>query len=299
MKPPISVIMATRNYGHYLPKAIESVQRQTWTDYECLIIDDGSSDATPMVVRPYLSDTRFRYIQTSNLGQPRAKNLGLELSHAPLITYLDADDLWLPSKLERQLRLHRAHPELGLIYTRRSLIDPEGRHLPWPGRPQPRGMVLPEVLLSNPICFSSVMFRRSVVEHVGGFDPSWQLAIDYDLWLRASRYYPFDYIDEPLVRYRTGHANLSRNVLDRLATALAIQRRFLERWQGAEAVSEAILRESWASTFRNTGYMLRDRDLLAALRWYLRALSVGHGRRATFRAILAACVYRLRRQCSA
>ncbi len=286
MTPRVSVLIAARDYGHYLADALSSVQRQTFQDWECLLVDDGSRDQTPRIVRPFLADSRFRYIRSDSLGQTRAKNLALRLSHAPLVAYLDGDDVWLPSKLERQVRLMEAENEVGVCFTRRFLINPEGELLPSHHPPIPRGMIFNEILLDNFVCFSSAMIRRSVLEHVGGFDPRLQLAIDYDLWLRVARHYRFDYIDEPLVKYRTGHGNLSTRIVERITTVFSTMRRSLQRRGNDQSTPEPVQREAWGSTCRTMGYVLRDREPLRAAGWYCRAAS--HDRRwgATLRAIL-------------
>lgn len=288
MTPRVSVLIATRDYGHFLADALRTVQQQTFADWECLLVDDGSRDQTTEVTKPFLIDPRFRYIRSDTLGQPRAKNLALRLSRAPLVAYLDGDDLWLPSKLERQVRLMDAKPGLGVSFTRRFLINSEGEILPSQHPTLPRGFVFNEILLNNFVCFSSVMIRRSVLEHVGAFGPHLQLAIDYDLWLRVAKHYSFNFIDEPLVKYRMGHANLSKRIFDRITTVFSTMRRCLQRRHNDQTLSCSVQREAWGSTCRTMGYVLRDREPLRAAGWYTRAAT--HDRRwgATLRAIIRA-----------
>src|SRR5215208_6407496 len=98
MAPAVSVVVATRNYGRYVAGALRSVLGQTWGDLEVVVIDDGSTDDTYQIVEPFRTDPRVRYHRTDGLGQSRAKNLGVQLSRAPLVAFLDGDDEWLPSK---------------------------------------------------------------------------------------------------------------------------------------------------------------------------------------------------------
>src|SRR5262245_15072785 len=184
MPPVVSVVIATRNYGRYLDGAIRSVLEQTWSDFEIVIIDDGSTDDTSAIVQPFLTDSRVHYHRTDGLGQSGAKNLGIQLSRAPLIAFLDGDDEWLQQKLERQLHLFD-NPAVGVVYARRVLMDEEGRERATPHAAVARGRIYNELLITNPVCFSSVVVRRTVFESVGMFDPNLQLAIDYDLWLRV------------------------------------------------------------------------------------------------------------------
>jgi glycosyltransferase involved in cell wall biosynthesis len=290
--PAVSVVIATRNYGRYLAGAIRSVLDQTWRDFEIVVIDDGSTDDTPAVVQPFLADSRVHYQRTDGLGQSRAKNLGIRLCRAPLIAFLDGDDEWLPQKLERQLPLFD-DLTIGVVYSRRVLIDEIGRECATPQAAVVRGRIYNDLLAANPVCFSSVVVRRTVFETVGMLDPCLQLAIDYDLWLRVSRHFDFDYIDEPLVRYRTGHANLSSRIVDRLQTVLAILRRSLVRRRNDEIADPKAVAEAWGSTCRTMGFVLREKEMIEATKWYLQAARHDRRSRASARAILSGLVRRL------
>jgi glycosyltransferase involved in cell wall biosynthesis len=210
MTPLVSVVMAAKNYARFLPLAVESVLAQTFADWELLVIDDGSTDATPATVRPFLADRRVRYFRADRLGQPRAKNLGIGLARGEFVAFLDADDAWEPTKLDKQLAVFRDNPDAGVVFCKRSLMDEKGKLIHAnPQATPPRGRVLPRMFVQNFVCFSSAVVRRAVFAHVGRFDPQWDLAIDFDLWLRVSRHHGFDFVDEELVQYRTGHGNLS------------------------------------------------------------------------------------------
>jgi glycosyltransferase involved in cell wall biosynthesis len=278
MTPAVSVILAAYNYGRYLPGAIESALGQTFRDLEVLVIDDGSTDDTQDVVHCYLGDRRLRYYRTDHVGQPKAKNTGIRLARAPLLAFLDADDLWLPSKLERQLALFQRDPALGVAYTRRSVIDEQGRDVAYEHPAMHRGRILDSLFRSNGfVCFSSVVVRRAVFDDVGLFDEDLALAIDYDLWLRVGLRYRFDYVDEPLVKYRTGHASLSRRIEERLAAVSRIMQRFLDEQGGRAFVSPAVVRQAQAETCYHIALSLRQRARLRALAWYVRALALWPG----------------------
>jgi glycosyltransferase involved in cell wall biosynthesis len=285
MKPAVSIPIAARDYGRYLGDALRSVQLQTFTDWELVLVDDGSRDDTVQVVRPFLGDSRFRYVRSDTLGQTRSKNLAIRLSQAPLLAPLDGDDVWLPTKLERQVRLWRAEPELGAIFCRRFLIDDDGAIMPSEHLPFKRGMIFDEVLLHNFVCYSSTLVTREALERVGGFDNRLELAIDYDLWLRVSKHYRFDFIDEPLVKYRTGHSNLSKRIKDRITLVLSLIRRTLMRRGNVAALSDSLRREAFGSTCRTMGFVHRDSETWQAARWYWRAATYDRKWRATFRAI--------------
>jgi hypothetical protein len=132
--------------------------------------------------------------------------------------------------------------------------------------------VIEPIFLRNFVCFSSVVLRRAVFDRVGGFDPEWDLSIDYDLWLRAARFTEFDYVDESLVLYRTGHGNLSQKLADRVATATAIMNRAVVRRGLGDELTATTVAEGYSSTFRSLGYTLRSSEPLTAMKWYGKAL---------------------------
>ena len=295
-EPLVSIVMAARNYARFLPTAIDSAAAQTVADWELLIIDDGSTDETPAAVRPYLHDRRVRYVRSDRLGQSRAKNLGERLSRGTFLAYLDADDAWLPTKLEKQLAVFDRHPACGVVFTARELIDDAGATIA-PNAQQatvafPAGRGLEPIFLKNFVCFSSVLVRKHVFDHVGGFDPNLDLAIDYDLWLRVARHYEFHGVAEPLTRYRTGHGNLSGKLIDRVRTAEAIMNRAVARNPGS--LSAAAVGEGYASTFRTAAYTLRTKEPRASLRWSLRALHAGGKRLEALRGLIGTLVWRNR-----
>ena len=270
--PAVSVVMAAKNYARFLPEAVDSVLAQTFPDWELVIVDDGSTDGTPDVVRPYLADTRIRYFRSDALGQSRAKNLGIGFSRGEFIAFLDADDAWFPTKLAEQVELLRKCPTVGVTYTQRELIDEAGKSLGFHTETLPGGRVLPRIFLQNFVCFSSAMVRREVFESVGVFDPSLDLSIDYDLWLRAAKHFEFRPIQKVLVKYRTGHGNLSKKLADRVATAIGIMNRAVfQRGLNGELPKRTIA-EGYASTCQTLGYVLRSSEPGMAAKWYARAL---------------------------
>lgn len=287
--PTVSVVMAAKNYARFIREAIDSVFAQTVADWDLVVIDDGSRDDTEAVVRPYLIDRRVRYVRSDTLGVSRAKNLGLHLSTGEFVAYLDADDAWLPTKLERQLALFRATPALGVAFCGRRIVDAAGvecQPAP-PPTPDQRGDVLTAVFRKNFVCFSSVVVRRTVFDHVGGFDAGLDLAVDYDLWLRVAAHYPFDFVPEPLVRYRTGHANLSRRLGDRVATALSIIARAVDRRGLRDRLSRRDIDDGCAATCETLGYVLRASEPAAAARWYWRSARLSRRPVAAARGLLA------------
>jgi glycosyltransferase involved in cell wall biosynthesis len=273
--PAVSVVIATYNYGRFLAGAIDSVFAQTFRDYEIIVVDDGSDDGTGDVVAPYLHHPKLQYIRTEHVGQPKAKNTGIRAARGEYVAFLDADDVWLPAKLEKQVALFEgSDSSLAVVYCRRCWIDEDGQELTRTERAPQRGDVLAPLFHRPFICFSSSVVRRPVFDDVGLFEESLPMSIDYDLWLRIALKYRFDYVDEPLVRYRTGHANLSRREVERSACVREVIGRFLDTYGGRARIRPALVRLVLAEHYWDTGNAYLERSWLDAVPWYLR--SFGH-----------------------
>ncbi|MEX0726737.1 MAG: glycosyltransferase [Planctomycetaceae bacterium] len=272
MNPTVSVVIATYNYGRFLKESIDSVLAQTLTDYEIIVIDDGSTDDTSEVIRPYLEHEKISYHLTDHVGQPRAKNAGIQRARGRFVAFLDADDSWYPDKLEKQLALFGDDKELGVTHTQRLLMNEEGELIPSWHAEVYSGWVLDHLFCDNFVCFSTAMVRREVFDKVGLFDERIPLAIDWDLWLRAALYFRFDNVPEVLALHRTGHANLSRRREERFHVALGIRHRFLDEHGGKSRFDARTVRRRLAGTKINIAYMARQRSRCSSMAWYFRAV---------------------------
>lgn len=209
--PKISVIIPTYNSMTYLPKTVGSVLNQTFTDFELLIIDDGSSDDTATWAAQ-VQDSRVKLISQSNQGAAGARNTGIKQAKGQYIAFLDADDLWSPTKLEQQVQCLDKNLNLGLVHTWIAFIQsndtPTGRIMTTHGK----GNVWEKMVVYNLVrCGSTAMVRRCCFEEVGYFDQTLKYAEDWDMWIRISARYPFETINEPLVLYREHENNKSKN----------------------------------------------------------------------------------------
>lgn len=201
----VSVIIPTYNYGHFLPECVESVLGQTVLPDEIVIVDDGSTDNTPEVIRPYLSNPLIKYIRTENSGVSAARNTAITASTAEVIGLLDADDIWHRDKLELQLPLF-SDPNVGVVYSGvESFGDGEivqSRTV----RRLRREEMLWSLMQRSQIVTSSALVRRACFERVGMFPVKFSQSEDYHLWLRiAATGFDFDCVEQPLLKYRTGH----------------------------------------------------------------------------------------------
>jgi len=201
----VSIILPTYNRASMLNKAIDSTLNQTFKDFELIIVDNYSTDNTESVVKSY-DDKRISYFKNQNNGLVSInRNYGIQKSCGEYIAFLDDDDLWLPEKLEKQVKLLDSNKKLGLVYSRSYVIDDRGN----PAKPTyfrgiklRRGHVFNELLVSNFIPQLTVLTRRDALDKVGKFDLQYKIAQDYDLWLRIANHYTVDFIDQPLAKYR-------------------------------------------------------------------------------------------------
>ena len=166
----VSVVIASYNMGHYLVHAVRSVLSQSYPNVEVQIVDDGSTDSTASIVRQWESDPRVHVHTQANAGQARAKNTGVALSRGRFIAFLDADDVWLPGKLARQMELFRGRPEVGVVYSDYQCMDGEGRLLEKGVTRMRRGWVSGALLIENFVCYSAGVVRRECLERCGCFD---------------------------------------------------------------------------------------------------------------------------------
>lgn len=273
LNPKVSVVITCYNYGQYIKEAIDSVLAQTWKDYEIIVIDDGSSDNTRLIISQYCNNENIHYIYQDNLGASSARNRGLAESKGNIVAFLDADDIWMPEKLELQLQSFNKN-EIGVVYTRRYWIDPSGIVFGGNERTLRRGNVLDYIFVDNFICFSSSAVRKDLLEVVGGFDENLVMGMDYDLWVRLAALCQFDYVDRPLVKYRTGHANLSRNTIKRYECAEKIMRKNLSNPDIYKKMSWWVPRYAWADTWKNKGNVVRRQgNFSSAISLYVKALA--------------------------
>lgn len=203
MKPELTIIIPTFNRADFLKESIQSVLSQTFTDFELIVVDDGSTDHTAEVAREF---SGIHYVSCPvNSGVSHARNLGIGLARGRYICFLDSDDLWVKSKLETQVRWMEAHADCRLCYTdeiwiRKGVrVNPMNKHRKYSGDIFSRSL---------PLCIvspSSVLMRASLFDEVGMFDEDLPVCEDYDLWLRISLKFPIHFIEEKLIVKRGGH----------------------------------------------------------------------------------------------
>jgi len=196
--PEVSVLMGVRDGAAWVSRAIGSVLAQTLADLELIVVDDGSTDATAALLSG-VRDPRLVVERQAQAGLAVALNRALARARAPLVARLDADDLALPARLERQRAFLQAHPDVGLLGTAARVVDESDRDVEIIRPPEDDRALRRALIRRNPFVHSSVMLRRALVSSVGGYDVSFAVAQDYDLWLRLSAITRMANLAEPLV----------------------------------------------------------------------------------------------------
>jgi glycosyltransferase involved in cell wall biosynthesis len=206
----VSVIIPTFNRWPLLSAAVTSVMAQRNVDFELIIVDDGSTDETsaslPCLLEGLNARHEVRIVRTENRGPAAARNCGVAIAHAPLISFLDSDDLWRPGKLEQQLEYMAKRPECLVSQTEETWIRCGIRVNPGRRHRKRAGAFFFESLRTCLVSPSSVIMSTNLFRKLGGFDQDLRAAEDYDLWLRLLLETPIELVPEPLVIRRSGHA---------------------------------------------------------------------------------------------
>ncbi|RCJ22318.1 glycosyl transferase family A [Nostoc minutum NIES-26] len=212
--PKVSVIVPAYNAMQYLPETVDSVLQQTFTDFEVLIIDDGSLDNIKEWVSN-LTDKRVKLISQKNQGVSLARNIGISQAQGEYIAFLDSDDLWYATKLEKQVCCLDNNPRIGLVHSWMSVIDERGKPTGKVMTSDTEGSVWKQLVEQNTVACSSVMVRRLCFQTLGGFSPrqnEYPVDVeDWEMWIRIAAHYPFAVIKEPLICYRQHISNTSKN----------------------------------------------------------------------------------------
>ena len=267
VSPSVSVVVPLYNGKAWVGGALASLQHQTFQDFEAVIVNDGSTDRSFEVVKPFLEDRRFRYIAKAHEGVPQTRNSAVSVAHGDYIAFLDQDDLYQPTKLEAQRAFLEVNSWAGIVHTAVERIDGNGQSLgrrPPPLRTEGHLFNLfLEVGVAVPLI--SVMVRRNVWEAAGPFDESFFGTDDLDWLLRVASKTEFGFLPEPLVlqRFRTGTAGQSEPMyVDRFVLVEKLRR----QWPNSTASIDRLeqrARYLYGSFLLASGRSKEARDQLA------------------------------------
>lgn len=205
----VSVIIPTYKRNKFIKEAVNSILFQTFQNFEIIVVDDGSGSEHQDI--RLAEDQRIKYFRRPHKGPAAARNYGVSVSSGKYIAFLDSDDLWDKSKLDKQIKYLREKPEHKICYTNEKWIR-NGEHLNQMKKHQKyHGWIFDKCLPLCIISCSSIIMEREIFNDLGGFDESLPVCEDYDLWLRMALRHPIAYLDERLIVKRGGHPDqLSR-----------------------------------------------------------------------------------------
>jgi len=270
----ISAVIPVFNGAPYVATAVESALAQIGVDLEVIVVDDGSTDETPAVLRSF--GQQIRVVRQENRGLAAARNSGIRASRAEYLAFLDSDDSWEPSKSRKQLDYMEATPDCGLVFCDVHRMDESGKRF---GiffgdriRDVPTGNCLEQLLMGNFVIMPAVMLRRSVLDFAGLFNETLPAVEDYDMWLRIAAASRIGLVPEPLASYREWPGQMSKN-RDRM---LDCEVRVLEAATGRHpALSHSMrvkMRRRFATLHDESGYQdLQDGELRSACSKFLHA----------------------------
>ncbi|MBD3881905.1 glycosyltransferase [Phormidium tenue FACHB-886] len=266
--PRVSVIVPTYNGDRFVAKAVESVLHQSYSDYELIVVDDGSSDGTAQVLASYAE--RIHYVSQANHGVAAARNHGLALAQGEFIAFLDQDDVLLPNKLALQVSCFEQHPDAGIVHSGWQIVNAQGTKLadiePWQDVP-----VLDAVgwIKRMPVLFSAMMFRRRWVAQVGGLNVQFKQACDVDLVQRLVLAGCHSvWLPQVTVLYRQHDRNDSLNTIVQAEECWAVREQFFARSDIPEAIRR-VERESRYHTLVWIAWRLYHTNQLPEMAAYL------------------------------
>jgi glycosyltransferase involved in cell wall biosynthesis len=270
----VGVIVPAFNAASTLPIALESVASQTFDDWQILLVDDGSTDDTAQVVAPFLErfGSKIKYIKQENRGLPAARNTAIRASTTEFLALLDADDVWLPCRLQESVKVLRERPQAGLAYGGITSIDQEGRPTgTFEGnREYAEGHIAPQIYMRKvALPCPTLTFRRRCIEEVGLFDETMRATEDRDLCLRIALRYEVAFVPGVIACYRVSPSSMTTDP-HRMFQA---QMQFIEKNYGAPGCGWMARRVALSQCYRQRADALSARrQPWAALVSSLRAL---------------------------
>jgi glycosyltransferase involved in cell wall biosynthesis len=215
--PKVSVIMPVYNGQAYIEQAIDSLLAQSFQDWELVVVDDGSSDSTPQILKKF-TDERIRTIRQENAGEATARNVGLENAKGEYVAFLDADDYYFSNALDDLSSFLDQNLEFGVVYSNGQIFDGENRSIMTLSEIRPgfyTGNILEQLVISSnlvtvPVC--TMTRRREICDHSVQFDPHLVIGPDWDFWIQLAVHTGFGYLDSLTCKYRVHNLNITRTV---------------------------------------------------------------------------------------
>lgn len=229
----ISVIIPVYNQSRYIGQTLDAVKRQTFRDWECIIVNDGSIDNTEDIVNNYVNcDNRFKYIFQKNTGLSGARNTGILSASGVYIAFLDADDLWEPRMLETTYKFLEDHRDIGVVCTGWDLIDEYGNIKSRKFCPRMCNDYFESLILRNLFPVHTLLLKKEIFDRCGLFDIRLKSLEDWDMWLRVvQKGYKFSHTNQLLAHYRRHSNSMSINVNRMAENSFAVVEKFFNDGQ--------------------------------------------------------------------
>jgi glycosyltransferase involved in cell wall biosynthesis len=240
----VSVIVPCYNYANFISQTLNSVRQQTYQDWECIVVDDGSTDNSKDIIFSYTSrDPRFVYVYQENRGLSAARNTGIKEAKGDFLQFLDADDLIESRKLELQVLYLKEHPDVEIVYgdvryfsteqPGELLLSLDGKNRPWMPKVSGKGeKVLNYLIRENIMVVSSPLVSRKVIEECGFFDETLKACEDWDYWLRcalAGLFFKYEGMEGSYSLVRMHRASMSKNISRMIAESILIREKLDKR----------------------------------------------------------------------
>jgi glycosyltransferase involved in cell wall biosynthesis len=271
-QPKVSIIMPVYNGEKYVAEAVESTFAQTYQNYELILVNDGSTDTTPLKLEPYLD--RVRYIcHPDRRGVCAAVNTGLKNASGELVAFFDSDDIWLPEKLEIQVDYLQSNDHVGLVHSDYQTFNDQGIIEDSAAKCRkmniPTGDIFKELFMRSFICANTVVARKECFDVVGGFDEN-LVTGDYDLWLRIAKHFPVGYIRRVLCKYRQHDFQVSRDPRLMGLCAIAIVNKMLKLYPDIiHELGEEKIKRRLAGIYCDMAFSYFNQGDFVKLRQYL------------------------------
>jgi len=209
MEPLVSVVMPVYNSEMFLREAVNSILTQSYRQLELIVVNDGSTDVSAAILSS-IEDKRIRVLEHErNQGITQSLNDAIAVSTGEYICRMDADDVAVPHRIERQVAFLEEHPDIALVGTGTVLIDKDGTRIGQESYPESAYEIRREIFVHNPFAHSAVMIRKSVLDRCGFYDARFLHNEDYDLWLRIVAAYPAANLRDRLLLRRVHGANIT------------------------------------------------------------------------------------------
>ena len=270
----ISVIIPVYNGEKTIRETIDSVIKQTFDNFELIVINDGSTDSTLDIVNS-IQDSRIKVFSYDNAGQSASRNWGISLAKGEYISFIDADDLWTPDKLESQLKALQENPQASVAYSWTDWIDESGNLRDRGTHITENGYVYEQLLLNNFIANgSNVLIKSEAIKETGGFETSLIPAEDWDMWIRLASRYHFVAVPYPQILYRVYTSSSSGNVWKMESSILRV---INKAFTNAPSSVKHLRKESLCGiyqylTFKAVEHPLEKKKSLAAIRFMTMAI---------------------------